>query len=78
LRKLQFRWAFCLLVEELRLAVACHKRQPLGEDRLHPHDRGVALAGSATLQRLERGHRPTDRYPKIHADPQQVEAILLE
>ena len=60
------------------LAVACHKRQPLGEDRLHPHDHGVALAGSATLPRLERGHRPTDRYHKIHADPPQVEATLLE
>ena len=60
------------------LAVACGKREPLGTDRLHAHDHGVALAGSATLQRLERGHRPTDRYHKIHADPKQVEATLLE
>ena len=60
------------------LAVACGKREPLGTDRLHAHDRGVALAGPATLQRLERGHRPTDRYPKIHADPRQVEATLLD
>ncbi len=60
------------------LAVACGKGEPLGTDRLHAHDHGVALAGSATLQRLERGHRPTDRYHKIHADPRQVEATLLD
>ena len=60
------------------LAVACGKREPMGSDRLHAHDQGVALAGSATLQRLERGHRPTDRYHKIHADPRQVEATLLD
>ena len=59
------------------LAVACDKREPLGADRLHPHDQGVALAAPATLQRLEQGHRPTDRYHKIHADPQSVEATLL-
>jgi len=60
------------------LAVACGKREPLGTDRLHAHDQGVALAGPATLQRLERGHRPTDRYHKIHADPRRVEATLLD
>lgn len=60
------------------LAVACNKRDPLGNDRLHPHDSGVALAGPATLNRLEQGHQPTDRYHKIHADPKPVEATLLE
>jgi hypothetical protein len=60
------------------LAVACQKREPLGTDRLHAHEPGVALAGPATLNRLEQGHQPTDRYHKIHADPQQVEATLLE
>jgi hypothetical protein len=59
------------------LAVACHKRQPLGTERLHAHDDGVALAAPATLQRLEQGHRPTDRYHKIHADPRKIEATLL-
>ena len=60
------------------LAVACDKRDPLGTDRLQAHDPGVALAAPATLQRLEQGHRPTDRYHKLHADPGQVEATLLE
>ena len=60
------------------LAVACDKRQPLGEDRLHAHDHGVALAGPSTLNRLELGHQPNDRYHKIHADPKAVETTLLE
>ena len=33
------------------LAVACNKRDPLGLDRLH--QKGIALAGSSTLHRLE-------------------------
>jgi len=60
------------------LAVACDKREPLGTDRLHAHDHGAALAGSATLNRLELGHQPTDRYHKIHYDPKAIEATLLE
>jgi Transposase DDE domain group 1 len=60
------------------LAVACDKREPLGEDRLHAHAHGVALAGAATLNRLELGHQPTDRYHKIHYAPKAIEATLLE
>jgi len=59
------------------LAVACDKREPLGADRLHAHPPGVALAGAATLNRLELGHQPTDRYHKIHYDPQRIQATLL-
>ena len=59
------------------LAVACNKREPLGTDRLHAHPPGVALAGAATLNRLELGHQPTDRYHKIHYDPQAIQATLL-
>jgi hypothetical protein len=59
------------------LAVACEKREPLGADRLHAHPPGVALAGAATLNRLELGHQPTDRYHKIHYDPQALQATLL-
>lgn len=60
------------------LAVACDKLEPLGTDRRHAHDHGVALAGSATLNRLELGHQPTDRYHKIHYDPKAIAAALLE
>jgi hypothetical protein len=67
--------------EQLRrdplLAVACEKREPLGTDRLHAHPPGVALAAPSTLNRLELGHQPTDRYHKIHYDGRQIEAALL-
>ena len=35
------------------LATACNKTDPLGEDRLNPADRGIALAAPCTLNRLE-------------------------
>ena len=59
------------------LALACEKREPLGSDRRHAHPPGVALAGAATLNRLELGHQPPDRYHKIHYDPQAIQATLL-
>jgi hypothetical protein len=60
------------------LAVAVDKPQPLGEDRRHAHPPGVALAGVATLNRLELGNQKSDRTHKIQYDPLQVEACLLE
>lgn len=60
------------------LAVACEKREPLGTDRMHAHPPGVALAGEATLNRLELGHLPTDRYHKIHYEAAAIEATVLQ
>jgi hypothetical protein len=60
------------------LAAACDKADPLGRDRLHAPDQGVALAGSATLNRLELGNHRHDRTHKITHDPARVEATLLE
>jgi hypothetical protein len=59
------------------LAVACEKAEPLGSDRKQGRQRGAALAGAATLNRLERGHHG-DRYHKIQPDGQQVQDTLLE
>ncbi len=59
------------------LAVACGKADPLGRDRLHPVAAGVALAGSATLNRLELGNHRHDRTHKITHDPARIEATLL-
>ena len=59
------------------LAAACNKPDPLGGDRLHAHDRGVALAGSSTLNRLELGNQKVTRRHKISHDPVRVEACLL-
>jgi hypothetical protein len=66
-----------LLRRDPLLAAACSKRDPLGGDRLHAHDRGVALAGSSTLNRLELGNQKATRRHKISHDPAQVEACLL-
>lgn len=58
------------------LAVACEKRDPLGRDRLH--QKGIALAGSSTLNRLELSNNKATRYHKLRHDPQKVQACLLQ
>jgi hypothetical protein len=58
------------------LAVACNKRDPLGMDRLH--QKGIALAGASTLNRLELSNNKTTRYHKISHDPDKVQACLLQ
>lgn len=59
------------------LAVAVNKREPLGQDRLHAHPPGVALAASATLNRLELGNQKQDKTHKIQYDPEQIENHLM-
>lgn len=67
--------------DELRLdpllAVACNKRDPLGEDRFNPAHRGIALAGSSTLHRLELSNNRSSRCHKVPHDPARMEACLL-
>jgi len=72
--------------DELRndpaLAVLVGKRDPEGGDRLHPRDRGKALAGKSTLNRLELGSPglvPSDgSYKKIVIDPTRAERFFVE
>ncbi len=50
-------------------------------DWLRERDRGHPLAGSSTLNRLELGtpeQAPQDRYKRIVADPQRLDALLVE
>jgi hypothetical protein len=68
--------------EQLRrdplLAAACEKRDPLGQNRLHPtQDKGIALAGPSTLNRLELSNNKDSRYHKIEHQPQLIEQCLL-
>jgi hypothetical protein len=57
-------------------AVLCGKPDPLGQA---PRARGKALAGHATLNRLELGAQALDgRYRKIQPQPDKIEALLLE
>jgi hypothetical protein len=68
--------------EQLRrdplLATACSKTDPLGEDRLNPADRGIALAAPCTLNRLELSNNKSTRCHKLPHDPAKVEACLLQ
>lgn len=60
------------------LATACEKRDPLGEDRFNPADRGVALAGASTLNRLELSNNRASRCHKLPHDPAKLETCLLK
>lgn len=63
------------------LAVLVGKRDPLGHDRVRARDRGHALAGKSTLNRLEltpvRANAGS-RYKKIVAHLDQLQAFLVE
>jgi len=68
--------------DELRLdpllATACEKRDPLGRDRFNPADRGIALAGASTLNRLELSNNRSSRCHKLPHDPAKIEGCLLK
>lgn len=63
------------------LALVCGKADPTGGDRLSAADRGKALAGKSTLNRLELTPSHADqkaRYKKIVARPEAIDALMLE
>jgi len=60
------------------LAVLCGKQDPSGEDRRRPGDRGKALAGKSTLNRLEHGKGSSDRYKKIVCDLEALASLFVE
>jgi hypothetical protein len=70
--------------EQLRtdplLAAACENPDLLGETRRHAQDRGKALAGKSTLNRLELGSvaKSSGKYRKIKADENSIRDLLLE
>ena len=62
------------------LASLCGKADPLGQDREREQDKGKALAGKSTLNRLEltpADAGPESRYKKIVADPTALEDYLI-
>jgi hypothetical protein len=67
-----------LLRRDPLLAVACEKTDPLGRDRFWPQFRDAALAGPATLNRLELSNHRASRAHKLTHDPAQIEATLLK
>ena len=63
------------------LATLAGKRDPSGGDRLRERDRGKALAGRNTLNRLEltpRGADAKSRYKKIVADQGRIESLFVD
>lgn len=60
------------------LAAACGKTDPLGQERLLPQFRGIALAAPSTLNRLELSNNQETRCHKLPHDPAKVEACLLK
>jgi hypothetical protein len=84
-------YALCLGYEDLNdhdalrhdplLAVLADNTDPLGEHRARRRDRGKALAGKSTLNRLEltpaRAHRQS-RYKKIPVDRQAVQNLFVD
>lgn len=66
------------LRHDLLLAVACDKRDPLGQDRCFAHHRDAALASPPTLNRLELSNNKRTRCHKLPHDPQKMEACLLQ
>jgi hypothetical protein len=63
------------------LATLVGKEDPTGEDRPRERDRGKALAGKSTLNRLEltpRGASKGSRYKKIAADGGEIEAMFVD
>jgi hypothetical protein len=59
------------------LATACEKRDPWGRDRFNPVDRGIALAGASTLNRLELSNNRVGRCHKLPHDAAKLQACLL-
>src|SRR6266705_4377581 len=60
------------------LAAACGKTDPLGEQRVLPQHRGIALAAPSTLNRLELSNNKDSRCHKVPHDPARIEACLLK
>jgi len=63
------------------LAALVEKLDPTGQERKRASDRGKALAGKSTLNRLEltkEGATASERYKKIEVNPSAVERLLVE
>jgi hypothetical protein len=61
------------------LAVAVNKADPLGQDRRQESDRGKALAGKSTLNRLELAKKEgPDKYHKIQAHETSIDGWMVD
>lgn len=69
------------LRQDALLALLCDKQDVTGSDRRRAQDKGKALAGKSTLNRLELTPEDADsesRYKKIVANPEKMDALLTD
>ncbi len=69
------------LREDALLAILAEKDDPTGEGRVRERDRGKALAGKSTLNRLELTKavlEKKERYKKVGMDQEAVDRMLVE
>lgn len=68
--------------DELRhdpvFAATCGRDDLLGRERLHDEDKGKALAGKSTLNRLELGSNEINKEKKIQPHPEKLRDFLIE
>ena len=70
-----------VLSSDQLLAVMVGKADPTGQDRLLPRDKGHALPGKSTLNRLEltpENAGPKNRYKKIVMNIEAIDALLVD
>lgn len=60
------------------LAAAAGKEDPLGLSRRHPRDRGKALAGASTLNRMELSSQKLSSKHKLPCDADKLENLILK
>lgn len=60
------------------LSAVVGKPDPTGESRSRERDRGKALAGKSTLNRLEQVSSAPTRHKKIRVDSEQIESFFVE
>jgi hypothetical protein len=87
----QRTYGLCLGYEDLNdhdqlrsdplLALMVGKKDPKGEHRREERDRGKALAGKSTLNRLEltgADAGPSERYKKIVMNPEMIDRLMVD
>jgi hypothetical protein len=69
------------LRHDLVMGLLCEKSDPSGSNRVRERDRGKAIAGKSTLNRLEltpEGANENSRYKKIVAQGEQIEDVMVD
>jgi hypothetical protein len=69
------------LRHDLVMGLLCEKSDPSGSNRVRERDRGKAIAGKSTLNRLEltpEGANENSRYKKIVAQGEQLDDVMVD